>query len=194
MALAKQFRNIVEYHATDIMVDFMSEQETSVTDMNDLDPNFKFEVARESGGENILTCFQCGTCSAICPVAAKFEKYDPRQIIRMVLLGMRKQVLSSENIWMCSTCYSCYVRCPQDVKITNVIKALQNIAAREGYLHFSYQAGLEMLEKTGRTVEVSEFENTKREKLSCPPITENPKKTKKILDRTGILKDGEDKE
>lgn len=174
-----------------LMVNHMSEDEDPASESTEIDPDFKFEVAREPGGENILTCFQCGTCSAICPVAAKFEKYDPRKIIRMVLLGMREEVLSSEIIWLCSTCYSCYVRCPQDVKITSVIKAIQNIAAREGYLHTSYQAGIDMLEKTGRTVEISEFENTKREKLNCPPIAENPKKTKKILDYTGATKDGE---
>jgi heterodisulfide reductase subunit C len=68
------------------------------------------------------------------------------------------------------------------------MNAIQNIAAKEGYLHSSYQAGLEMVEKTGRTVEVSEFENSRREKLNCPEIVENPDNVKKILEHTGILK------
>ncbi|UCG70677.1 MAG: 4Fe-4S dicluster domain-containing protein [Thermoplasmata archaeon] len=158
-----------------------------------LDPDFKFEIAREPGGENILYCFQCGTCVSVCPVSAKNPKYDPRKIIWMTLLGMRDEVLSSEAIWLCSTCYSCYVRCPQNVKITSVISAIQNIASREGHLHSSYQAGLDMVEKTGRTVELSEFENQKREKLNCPPIVENPEKVKKILAETGIQKNKEKK-
>ncbi len=157
-------------------------------DFSVLDPNFKFEIAKEPGGENILYCFQCGTCVSVCPVAANNPEYDPRRIIWMALLGLRNEVLSSEAIWLCSTCYSCYVRCPQNVKITNVIAAIQNIAAREGYLHFSYDAGLEMLEKSGRTVELSEFENQRREKLNCPPIVENPENIKKIIDETGIMK------
>ena len=98
-----------------------------------LDPNFKFEIANEPGGENILYCFQCGTCVSVCPVSAKNPKYDPRKIIWMSLLGLREEVLSSEAIWLCSTCYSCYVRCPQNVKITSVITAIQNIASREGH-------------------------------------------------------------
>ncbi len=173
-----------------------SELKDTKIDSVELDPDFKFEIAREPGGENIIYCFQCGTCVSVCPVSATNPKYDPRKIIWMSLLGLRDEVLSSEVIWLCSTCYSCYVRCPQDVKITSVISAIQNIASREGYLHPSYQAGLDMVEKTGRTVELSEFENQKREKLNCPPIKDNPDKVKKILDETGIQKDKkkEDKE
>ncbi len=159
-------------------------------DVGELDPHFKFEIAKEPGGENILYCFQCGTCVSVCPVAKENPKYDPRKIIWMSLLGLREEVLSSEAIWLCSTCYSCYVRCPQNVKITSVIAAIQNIAAREGHLHSSYQAGLEAINKTGRTTELSEFENTKREKLNCPPISENPKNVQKIIKETGILEEG----
>ena len=77
----------------------------------DLDPNFKYEVAREPGGENIRYCFACGTCTASCPVRAVDEKYNPRKIIRMVLLGMKEEVLKSDFIWLCSTCYTCHERC-----------------------------------------------------------------------------------
>jgi heterodisulfide reductase subunit C len=173
---------------TDTAPEKKPEEKTQV-DAGKLDPNFKFEIADEPGGENILFCYQCGTCVSVCPVAAKNPKYDPRKIIYMSLLGMREAVLSSEALWLCSTCYSCYVRCPQNVKITSVISAIQNIAAREGHLHFSYQAGLEMIDKTGRTVELSEFENSKREKLNCPTVEENPENIRKILEETGMLKE-----
>ena len=65
-----------------------------------------------------------------------FEKMiiNPRTIIRKILLGMRKE------IWMCSNCYTCYERCPQDVKFTDIIFALRNIAAREGFAHKKVEA------------------------------------------------------
>ena len=48
---------------------------------------------------------------------------------------MRKEVLSSDFIWLCSACFSCHERCPQDVKITDLIGAMRNIAVKEGYVH-----------------------------------------------------------
>ena len=105
---------------------------------SDLDPRFKYEVAEEPGGENIKVCFSCGVCTAGCPVSEIDPNYNPRRIIRMVLLGMREEVLSSDFIWLCTLCYTCYARCPQNVKFTDVMRAIRNIAVREGYVHPSF--------------------------------------------------------
>lgn len=102
--------------------------------IDELDPKFKYEVANEHGGEHIMRCFQCGTCTASCPVSELSERYNPRKIIKMILLGMRNEVLSSDAIWLCSDCYTCTERCPQDVGITEIMNAVKNIAVREGYI------------------------------------------------------------
>jgi heterodisulfide reductase subunit C len=104
----------------------------------ELDPHFKYEVAEEPGGENIKVCFSCGVCTAGCPVSEIDPNYNPRRIIRMILLGMREQVLASDFIWLCTLCYKCYARCPQNVKFTDVMGALRNMAVREGYVHPSF--------------------------------------------------------
>jgi len=106
--------------------------------LNELDPKFKYEVAEQPGGENIKVCFSCGLCTAGCPVSAIDENYNPRKIIHMVLLGMRQQVLSSDFIWLCSLCYTCYAHCPQNVKFTDVMRALRTMAMKEGYVHPSF--------------------------------------------------------
>ena len=100
----------------------------------DLDPKFKFDVAAYPGGENIKLCYACGTCTAACPVAGIDEEFNPRKIIRQVLLGMRKQVLSSPLIWHCIQCYACYATCPQNVKFRDVILALRAMAIKEGHV------------------------------------------------------------
>jgi len=74
------------------------------------------------------------TCTAACPVAEVHEDYDPRKIIRMCILGMKKEVLSSDLLWMCSRCYTCYALCPQGVKFTDVIDVLRDMAIKEGYV------------------------------------------------------------
>jgi len=152
-------------------------------DSKKLDPNFKYEVAAEIGGANINRCFACGTCSAGCPVREIDEKYNPRKIIHMVLLGMRERVLKSDFIWLCSTCYTCYDRCPQGVQLTSIMTALKNIAAREGYIHPSFKEQARLVSKFGRLYEVEDFDNKKREKLGLPPIKKN------FDDLTKITKD-----
>jgi heterodisulfide reductase subunit C len=98
-----------------------------------LDPNFKFEIAARPGGENIKKCFACGTCTAGCPVFQVEHAYNPRKIIRMILLGMREQVLSSKVIWLCSQCYTCSANCPQEVDFSDIMFALRDLAVKEGY-------------------------------------------------------------
>jgi heterodisulfide reductase subunit C len=106
--------------------------------LNEQDNKFKYEVAEQPGGENIKLCFACGLCTASCPVADIDPEYNPRKIIRMVLLGMRKEVLSSKLPWLCTQCYTCQAHCPQNVKFSDVMKALRNMAVREGYVHPSF--------------------------------------------------------
>ena len=156
--------------------------------IDEMNPNFKDEVSKESGGENIKRCFACGTCSVTCPVFAVEERYDPRKIIRMVILGMEDEVLQSDLIWLCSACYSCYELCPRDVKLTNVMGALRQIAVKHGYIPSAMTASVDLLEKFGRLTEVSEFENTVRKKKEMPELKLNIPEIKELLKKLGTRK------
>jgi len=101
--------------------------------LSEEDPKFKYDIASRPGAENFKRCFTCGTCTASCPVAEVNEDYDPRKLIRMAVLGMRKDVLSSDIIWMCQRCYVCYARCPQNVKFADVMCVLREMAVEEGF-------------------------------------------------------------
>lgn len=115
--------------------------------MKELDSNFKYEIASQPGAENFKRCFSCGTCTASCPVAEVNEEYDPRKIIRMAILGMRKEVLASDVIWMCARCYTCSVRCPQNVKFGDVIGVIREMATKEGYAEKDRVAEIKELDK-----------------------------------------------
>ncbi len=151
-----------------------------------LDPNFKYEIAREPGGEKITNCFQCGTCTATCPVRAIDDRYNPRKILRMALLGMKERVLSSDFIWLCSSCYQCYERCPQDVKITDVMTAIKNIAVKAGYIHPAYPTTAQILSDHGRLYEIGDFDNKLRKKSALPSLKEDGETVKRILNVTGV--------
>jgi len=109
----------------------MVDEKLEVIDFEALDPNFKYEVSKEIGGQNIKLCFNCGICTVSCPVRRVDDSYNPRRIIRMVLYGMKKEILSSETIWKCAHCLTCVERCPQDVKFAEVIEALRILAVKE---------------------------------------------------------------
>jgi len=158
-------------------------------DSKTLDPNFKLIIAAEPGGENIKKCFSCGTCTAGCPVREvtdRYNPYNPRKIIRMALLGMKKEVLSSQFIWLCSSCYTCFERCPQDVRIPELMNAIKNIAVREGYLPPAMKTQLDLLSSFGRLLEITDFENEKRKESNLPLLQGKTEDIKKILKKTGL--------
>jgi len=154
--------------------------------VSELDPKFKDEVANTPGGENIKRCFLCGTCSAGCPVHELSDKYNPRRIIRMILLGMRDKVLSSDFVWLCSTCYTCRERCPQDVRLSDIMTAVRNIAVKDGYIHPSYSRQLSLINTQGKLYEIDEFDNRRRERIGLPPLPLKNEDSGKILNACGI--------
>jgi len=93
----------------------------------DLDPHFLSEIKSLSMAENIEGCIQCGTCSSSCPMAVYMD-YPPRKIIAMVKNGFKDEALRSFTIWLCPSCYACQVRCPAQIKITDVMYALKRKA------------------------------------------------------------------
>ncbi|MDH4211747.1 MAG: 4Fe-4S dicluster domain-containing protein [candidate division WOR-3 bacterium] len=109
----------------------MSEEQ--VINVSELDAKFADEVISYPGGEHLRKCFACGTCTAGCPVSEIDENYSPRRLIRQILFGMRKEVLTSPAIWYCLVCYRCFAHCPQNVNFPDLMQVLRYIAIREKY-------------------------------------------------------------
>ena len=96
-----------------------------------LDHDFLEEIYALPGGNEIKKCIQCGTCSGSCPVGSVMD-HAPRKIFSLIRAGFRDEVLRSNTIWFCSSCYTCAVRCPKEIKITDVMYALKRLAVKEG--------------------------------------------------------------
>jgi heterodisulfide reductase subunit C len=97
-------------------------------------PRYETSPEVEKIVEAVSVCYQCGTCSGSCPVApAGGMDYTPRTIMRLIQAGMEDEVLSSQTVWTCAACYSCAVRCPRDIDITDVMVRLRNLALIRGY-------------------------------------------------------------
>lgn len=113
--------------------------------MDKADPSFKYEIASYPGAENIRKCFSCGTCTGACPVFQVEEEYNPRKLIRMILMGLREEVLKSKVIWLCARCYACTAHCPQGVSFADIMVVLRNLAIQEGHAPADLPAKIERL-------------------------------------------------
>jgi heterodisulfide reductase subunit C len=96
----------------------------------ELDGNFLDEIKEMSGCREIDECIQCGTCSSSCPMAVYMD-HPPRKIVAMIKNGLRDEALRSFTIWLCPSCYTCQVRCPAKIKITDVMYALKRQAIKQ---------------------------------------------------------------
>ena len=160
-------------------------EEEEIIDVSTFEPGFRDEIAAEPGGEYIRRCYSCGTCTAGCPVGGVTAKYNPRRIVHMALLGMREQVLTSDFVWLCSVCYTCYERCPQDVRIPELMNAVRNIAVREGHVPQTFRVQLDLLREHGRLYEIGDYDNERRAEYGLPPIRQEADAVRRILERRG---------
>jgi heterodisulfide reductase subunit C len=136
----------------------------------DIDPKFKYEISKVPGAENIKLCFQCGTCTADCPIARFSDIYRPRKLMRMTQLGMKNRVLSSEALWLCAACFTCVDHCPQGVEIASVLRALRNMAVQEGIMPTVFGELKSNIEKTGYAYRIPELRLKRRVEKGLPPL------------------------
>ena len=88
------------------------------------------ERVREISGTNPLKCMKCGKCSATCPA---FNEMDikPHQFVSYVANNNVEELLKSESLWKCLSCFACVERCPRDVKPGKIIDAARQLVVRE---------------------------------------------------------------
>ena len=92
----------------------------------ELNRNLAREI-QEKCGEDVNRCYQCLKCSAGCPMTFAMD-LPPSQIMRLVQLGQEDLLLASKTIWVCVTCNTCSIRCPNDIDIAMVIDSLRERA------------------------------------------------------------------
>ncbi len=108
------------------------------------------EIVKDAALKALRACIQCGNCTASCP-SGRRTSYRTREIIRKACLGL-DEVLEDEDIWLCTTCYTCYERCIRDIPITDIIIKLRNMASDRGHMLPAHVGLTHMFIKTGHGV------------------------------------------
>jgi heterodisulfide reductase subunit C len=156
---------------------------------SEIKSDFKYKISKMHGGEKLMRCFQCGTCTSDCPVARFSDTYRPRQIIRMAQLGLKDRVLDSDTLWLCAACFTCTDRCPQDVEVASVIRVLRNLAAEEGHIPQVFKDECTSILESGYAYRIPELRLKKRESVGLPTLPKgNPDNLCKSLRGVDFLK------
>jgi heterodisulfide reductase subunit C len=114
----------------------------------------------KQSGQHIFDCYQCGKCSAGCPVDYAMD-LGPRQIMRYIQMGLKKEVMESTTVWLCVSCETCSSRCPAKIDIAKVMESLRILATVEGTVpaekrvNLFHREFLNAVERYGRAHEFS---------------------------------------
>ena len=131
-------------------------------------PDFYKEIAA-AGGEEVKMCFQCGTCTAGCP-SGRQTSYRVRKLMRMAQLGLKEDIVTSDELWECSTCYTCVERCPRQVPVVDIVIALRNIAVAEGHIRPQHKGTAKNLAAFGHAVKVDDKISALRKEIGLPEL------------------------
>jgi heterodisulfide reductase subunit C len=142
------------------------------------------EVLKASGLD-VLSCMQCGTCTGSCP-SGRHTAFNTRRILRDARKN-RDTVLSDDNLWLCTTCYTCQERCPRGIPITDALLELRRLAVREGFMLQEHRKVSEMVLECGHAVPLDEETKKKREELGLEPIPDTVQKYPEALEELKTL-------
>lgn len=84
-----------------------------------------------ASGVKVSDCYQCGKCTAGCPLSFAMD-YGPRQIMRLLQLGLGEEALRAHAPWLCACCLTCTARCPRGVEVAKVMEVLRIMAKERG--------------------------------------------------------------
>jgi heterodisulfide reductase subunit C len=136
----------------------------------------------KDAGYDANSCMQCGMCTASC-LSGRWTAMRTRHIMWRAAHG-DATVLEDPDIWLCTTCYACFDRCPRDLKVTDAIIELRNLASARGFISDKHYKTVDILHKSGHAVPINDKIKARRKELGLeevpPTIYVNDKERNKF--------------
>ncbi len=129
--------------------------------------------------EKLKYCYQCGRCSSGCDINRLDISFQPHRLLHLISMGAADKVLKSIDIWKCTTCFTCSERCPQGIKVTEILWTARAMAVKSNYIPELLVSQKDTLLRTGRLIPM---DNKKREKSGLTAIQEEPSVVDRIFE------------
>ena len=121
-------------------------------------------------------CFQCAKCTSGCE-AHKLLELEPHKVVALLKRGLIDELVNSDVIWTCMSCFKCRERCPQKVAPVEILFALKNMAVASGkQIPGKYTAMLQSILSIGliqdvQIVSTRDNKTKKRDDLGLPEVS-----------------------
>lgn len=102
---------------------------------------------KEAGGDTLKKCFQCATCSVVCPLSADSDPFPRRQMLH-AQWGLKDRLIGDPNVLLCHQCGDCTTYCPRGARPGDVLGAIRAYA----YKHFGWPSFLANLASSGKNL------------------------------------------
>lgn len=128
-------------------------------------------------------CFQCAKCTSGCE-AHKLLELEPHKVVALLKRGLIDELVNSDVIWTCMSCFKCRERCPQKVAPVEILFALKNMAVASGkQIPGKYTAMLQSVLSIGliqdvQSVSTRDNKTKKRDDLGLPEVSKPVDATK----------------
>ncbi len=152
--------------------------------------DYDFRKQIRSYNASLDYCFQCSTCTGICPVAQLTNgDFNPRKLIEASLLGLKDMLIEEPKVWYCLTCQKCVELCPQKVELTEIFDVIKNYCVKEGKIPEAFNSQAISVLETGVALPFSDPIMKRRRQLGLEDYkTVDPKEIKTLLKSIGFDK------
>ncbi|MBN1231751.1 MAG: 4Fe-4S dicluster domain-containing protein [Candidatus Coatesbacteria bacterium] len=99
-------------------------------------PEEILEIIKDISGQDVYVCYQCGKCTAGCPMSENMD-IMPNQIIRLLQIGAFDELLKHNTIWLCASCLTCTSRCPKGVDLARIMEAVRLLLLRQNVAYLN---------------------------------------------------------